>query len=224
MKFHSNIVEKYLNRNLIEEEKAERQSRELFQIIMFELGFPPSDTLFPAEIKYILDLYSSYNGSNNEQLKKEIISFLIHCYKEKDLSDLLEGWGNQPVCHSRIHIMKEIIKGHSLGFYNLTVPTILSQIEGVIATGFNHKGRMTLAHQKQYISELLSATDSGSFDKTINAYFLQTILVNFEHGSELKSDLSRHAILHGADINFGTHINSLKCILIFDYLLYSIKK
>lgn len=220
MEFNNSLIKKYLNRNLNEEINEEKQKKELFQVVMFDLGFPPSDTLFPKEIKYVLDLCSSYNGSN-EQLKEEITKFLVGCYNDKELSSLLEHWGNQTVCQSRIHILREVIQGHSSGFYNLTVPTMLSQIEGIIAKGFNHQGRMTVKHQKVYISDLLSSTDTGSFDRTINDYFLKTILAEFEHGVEIESDLSRHAILHGADTQFGTQINSLKCILVFDYLLYN---
>lgn len=62
---------------------------------------------------------------------------------------------------------------------------MLSLIEGIIAEGFNHQGRMTVKIQKQYISHLLSCTDTGSFDSTINEYFLNTILVGFEHGTEI---------------------------------------
>jgi len=34
----------------------------------------------------------------------------------------------------------------------------------------------------------------------------------------LKSEISRHAILHGADVKYGTASNSLKTILCFDFL------
>lgn len=224
MEFNASLIKKYLSRNLEKGIEEEKQMKELFQIVMLGLGFPPSDTLFPKEMKYILDLYSSYNGNNNELLKEVITNFLIGCYNEKELNILLQYWEQQTLCQSRIHILREVIQGHILGFYNLTVPTMLSQIEGIIAEGFNHVGHMTAKVQKQYIADLLSCTDIGSFDNTINEYFLNTILVGFEHGTEIKSDLSRHAILHGADTNFGTKINSLKCILVFDYLLYNLKE
>lgn len=223
MEFNDSLIKRYLSRNMEKEIEEENQMKELFQIVMLGLGFPPSDTLFPKEMKWILDSYSSYNGNSNELLKEEITNFLIGCYNEKELNTLLNYWEKQTVCQSRVHILREVIQGHIMGFYNLTVPTMLSQIEGIIAEGFNHVGRMKEKDQKQYISVLLSCTDTGSFDSAINEYFLSTILVGFEHGKEIKSDLSRHAILHGADTNFGTQINSLKCILLFDYLLYNLK-
>ncbi|MBN8193949.1 hypothetical protein JI667_17505 [Bacillus sp. NTK074B] len=224
MEFNDSLIKKYLNRNLEKEIEEENQMKELFQIVMLDLGFPPSNTLFPKEMKYILELYSSFNGNNSVLLKEEITNFLIDCYNEKELNILLRYWEQQTFCQNRIRILCEVIQGHILGFYNLSVPTMLSQIEGIIVEGFNHVGHMTVKVQKQYIADLLSCTDIGSFDKTINEYFLNTILVSFEHGSEIKSDLSRHAILHGADTNFGTKINSLKCILVFDYLLYNHKE
>jgi len=49
---------------------------------------------------------------------------------------------------------------------------MLRQIEGIIAEGFNHVGRMTAKVQKQYIADLLGWTDIGSFDNTINSISL----------------------------------------------------
>ena len=39
-----------------------------------------------------------------------------------------------------------------------------------------------------------------------------------EHGKALQPDLSRHAILHGGDTNYGTELNALKVIMLIDYV------
>lgn len=44
------------------------------------------------------------------------------------------------------------------------------------------------------------------------------IVADFKHGIAPNSYLSRHAILHGGDTSYGTIENSLKCILLFDYI------
>jgi len=66
--------------------------------------------------------------------------------------------------------------------------------------------------------KLLNDTDNYSFDEAIQKYYLDIILAGFEHGTVPKSFLSRHAILHGGDTNYGNITNSLKSILLFDYL------
>lgn len=100
MKFNDSLIKKYLSRNLEKEIEEEKQMKELFQIVMLGLGFPPSDTLFPKEIKYILDLYSSYNGNNNESLKDEITNLLLGCYSDNELNSLLQFWEKQTACQS----------------------------------------------------------------------------------------------------------------------------
>ncbi|HDX9646726.1 TPA: hypothetical protein ROY02_003029 [Bacillus cereus] len=72
---------------------------------------------------------------------------------------------------------------------------------------------------QQYLETLLVNEGVFSFDKQIQTFYLNTILVGFEHGEPLQSKLSRNAILHGADVEYGTEENSLKSILIFDYIL-----
>jgi len=72
--------------------------------------------------------------------------------------------------------------------------------------------------QKEYFIKLLSKTEIYSYDQAIKTFLFNVILVGFEHGTIPKSFLSRHAILHGADTTYGTVTNSLKSILLFDYL------
>ncbi|PEC09881.1 hypothetical protein CN567_22220 [Bacillus toyonensis] len=72
---------------------------------------------------------------------------------------------------------------------------------------------------QKYLETLLVNDGVFSFDKQIQTFYLNTILIGFEHGESLKSKLSRNAILHGADLEYGTEENSLKSILIFDYIL-----
>ena len=47
------------------------------------------------------------------------------------------------------------------------------------------------------------------------------VFTGFEWGSPLTAALSRNAILHGADTNYGTEINSLKAIVLFDFIVFS---
>lgn len=87
----------------------------------------------------------------------------------------------------------------------------------MIADGFAHVGQMYPKKLKKYLNKLL-CKDKNSLDDAAKIFYYQKVLSPFEHGKKIDSFLSRHAILHEGDTNFGTVENSLKCILFFDYL------
>jgi len=120
---------------------------------------------------------------------------------------------------ARIPILEEVIKAHISGNFWLSVPGILPQIEGVIAYGFKYVG-YRFDKKREYYFDLLFK-DQFSFSKihkAIKQFMNKIIFIDFGHGSTPKSYLSRHAILHGGDTNYGTAENSLKAILLFNYL------
>ncbi|WP_309260434.1 hypothetical protein [Bacillus cereus] len=195
----------------ITEEKTER-----FKTIMIEIGFPPHGGLFPQEVSHLVDLYDEQGGGH---LKGIINKFMIERYNAAELEVFLQGWQAIGWISNRHEILSSAIKAHIEGDFFLTVPIFLAQIEGVIAQGFAHHGRMGGNTLQQYLETLLVNEGVFSFDKQIQTFYLNTILVGFEHGEPLQSKLSRNAILHGADVEYGTEENSLKSILIFDYIL-----
>lgn len=69
--------------------------------------------------------------------------------------------------------------------------------------------------------ELLSDDEYRRFslDDAVLYFYLILVLDDFVHGKEIKSPLSRHAILYGADIKFGNRLNSLRVILLIDYFV-----
>ncbi|MDO9581022.1 MAG: hypothetical protein Q7J06_10740, partial [Bacteroidales bacterium] len=101
---------------------------------------------------------------------------------------------------------------------------MLTQIEGVIVDGYCHKGWLGQDKLKRYIEKLYDLNSrTHNIDRVIKEILLNNILVNFLHGDRINSSLSRNAILHGADIEYGIPKNSLKTILLFNYLQRSFK-
>ena len=49
-----------------------------------------------------------------------------------------------------------------------------------------------------------------------------TVFVKFQWGDPLSSSLSRHAILHGGDTDYATALNSVKALLLFDFVLFGL--
>lgn len=187
-----------------------------FALILIEFGWPPVLDIFSNQVEDIIKMYET--EESKDKIEGEIGGLFVNFYTEERLKRKLDEWKNNELLNDRIYILKTAVEAHIKENYVLVVPTLLSQIEGIIADGFNHKGRMGGRKLKSYISKLTKNNRIDEFDDVVNKFLLNIVLVNFEHGKPINSSLSRHAILHGADKNYGTKKNSLKTIILFDYL------
>jgi hypothetical protein len=50
-------------------------------------------------------------------------------------------------------------------------------------------------------------------------YFLIVMMCEFAKYTDLPKSVNRHSILHGADLEFGTRLNSIIVILVFDFFV-----
>lgn len=186
------------------------------KVIFLELDFPPHDDLFQNEAQEII---KRYRTSDLNVVQTYVEELFLNKFDEPALINMKSKWNGFEWLNNRIAILEQVIEGHLAGYYNLTVPTLLAQTEGIVAQGFEHVGKMNGRKLEGLLSDLLSDDSTYSFDNQVKTFYTNKILAGFEHGKEINSSLSRHAILHGGDSLYGTKVNSLKCILIFDYLL-----
>lgn len=188
-----------------------------FYIIMLSFEYPPF-TLSYDSMKEIVDCAETTKG---EELETIIQKQIIMHYCEDTFNEMIGVWNSQYWLSRRIKILKEVVQSYSEGKYSVVVPTMLAQVEGIIAEGFNHKGSMNGSKYKGYIDILFNEDGKGITSKLelmASNFIKNVILVQFFHGQELTSTLSRHAILHGADTEYGTQINALKAIIMFDFI------
>jgi Metal binding domain of Ada len=186
---------------------------------MLVLGWPPVLDIYTTQVSEILERFDS---DAPEALAQEVSQFLVEFFSPELLRQKVAKWKELHWVQKRIGIVEKAVEAHIRGDFELSVPTMLAQIEGVVASGFAYVGFMRVADLKKLHDKLLGqsgrATDAG-FKQYIDA----VLLVPFEHGHALGSQLSRHAILHGADTEYGTPQNSLRTILLFDYLVESFR-
>lgn len=145
------------------------------------------------------DFFVEYYGVN---IEKDIRRELKDAYEFKKYDEIL----------SQIEI------GYGKKLFYLVIPILFALIEGMIARAFEHNGRMDGNQLEKYISELLDGDETESLQEVIN----KRMFVSFEHGKDIISPISRHAILHGADINFGTEAVALRLLIILYNIAYSI--
>ncbi len=204
-----------LTQQLFQGIKKYGEKAQQFSIIMVDAGWPPHGDFFPEEIHHIVEYHSKHT---QEEVANEIKRMCLEKYHEQEIERLREKWQKSKLLSRRMKILNEAIIAHKRGLYFTSVPALLAQIEGVIAEGYAHYGRMKGSQYIEYIKQTCSRKGMFSFDEAIENFFEIYILVGFDHGATPKSELSRHAILHGGDTNYGSLSNSIKCILIFDYL------
>jgi hypothetical protein len=182
--------------------------------MLLSIEWPPPSEL-PAHL--LKEVTAAYE---NEQISADQVeALLVRSYDEDLLNELLARWERNGHLTHRLHILREAIRAHVEGRYVLSVPTLIPQIEGVIAEVFAHRGKITSQHVMRYVNV---AFGSGShFDRAGAEFFLRVLLGSFQWGDPIPR-FSRHAIVHGADVNYATAANSLRAILILDQLQKSV--
>lgn len=153
------------------------------------------------------------------------------------LIEMVESWKNNPLFKSRMKIFRDCVKilENSKGKYNpsnVVLPTLIAQIDGVLAdyvemkgiTFYNRNwqdssgkklknrdaGYKSLSSSQEYVSELP------------NYILLEILFQNAWRGQELNtpSTFSRHKIMHGESITYGKIENTIRAFLILDFLNY----
>lgn len=151
-----------------------------------------------------------------ERMCREAVSSSEFC------ADMVADWKANPITATRVPILEEALWAHAEGRFALSIPPFLAQLEGIVldcvtppptASGERPRQRHTLMKQEL---ERLSANDPLMGSVTSD-FVAKIVLAKFDQ-EHPEPDFSRHAILHGADLKYGTELNSVKAILIFDYV------
>lgn len=178
--------------------------------IMLELGWPPPREPPIPMLRQMVRLYD-----RGEVTGEEVSAAFVDFYGEDELLTMLERWEGRPFLKRRIPILREVVEGHLDGRYALTVPTVLAQVDGVLGDVFGHRGQLWGATLMAYAEELLS---DGLLGEDVLAFYVERIREPAEFGAPEIPQLSRHAVLHGIDTEYGTESKSLRAILLFNYV------
>lgn len=216
------VANKYASQalSIIAEAERSRDRHRQYAAVMLALGWPPVLDIYPEQVNEIL---ARFDSSNPIALAAEVSEFLVAFFDEGKLSGKLDEWRRVRWVDARIPILQKVIEAHIRGDYELSVPAMLPQIEGVVASGFAYAGWMNGKALDGLYDRLLAAEEGNITDAAFRQYIDVVYLSGFEHGAALGSSFSRHAILHGADLDYGTAENSLRAVLLFDHLVRSFR-
>jgi hypothetical protein len=195
-------------------EILERKGNRLDKML-FQLKWPP-----PGHLSAILLDKISLSFEKGKITAQDVDEILVHFYNKDRLQEIVDTWSEQKFIQPRMKILREVVTAHIEGRYELSIPSLLPQIEGIIADINKHAGRMNFPNIKEYV-EAMFARDTR-FDRVGKTFFLSILYENFEWQDPIPF-LSRNAILHGADTNYASASNSLRLILMFDLLQDSTK-
>lgn len=203
-------------KGIIETEK----DLKLFKAIIVDLGYPPDENMSIRAIRAIAQAHRE----DRKALLENIDDFMCDYYNSQLLTEIANNWETNCLLKKRIAILRNVIMSHNQGMYNVSIPATLAQLEGVIIDTFDIRGRVDGKIINILLKRLLkNRSDKYSFDDQILSFYRKNILSGFEHGKEVGSEISRHAILHGGDTDYGKQSNSIKTILLFDYIVTTAK-
>lgn len=186
-----------------------------FYLILTQVNWPPPHDLFiSSNQKEINELVERFGKSGLNSVRKDIDNIMLKWHSPEIIEKIFSDWKTKPWLKKRFPILRDAIWAHQNGLYTLSIPTFLSQIEGIVADNFRINGKLYGDNYKKYFHSILNeAIVIKNRNDNLNNFFINVLLVNFEHGDKLNSPLSRHAILHGGDTTYPTKMNSLKAIL-----------
>lgn len=187
--------------------------------LLIKLGYPPIDFDI-SEVKYIVESKDDTNICNI------IDSLIIKEYTDEKIAQIFKGWEKYLFLTKRIKLLEDSFYAYKIEKYSLSIPLILAELEGTVADFFDIKGKSNMKLYKKYVLDSLENIQIEDYKKITKAYFMNYILSDFFHGDKIPK-FSRHAIMHGADVEFGTKVNNINLILTLDVIfecLDNIKK
>lgn len=210
-------------------EYPERHRRAVseYAAICTRLGWPPT-MQFPLSFLEAV-VARSRGGATDEELSAELTTAWEQYFDAHQIEEIAREWWEWPeVLGSRRPILESALGAHHRGDYALSVPVFLSQMEGVLVDTFAHRGPLSGHGVKpingpggprpSFLGLLVDGSDPLLGYTTVLVYAKEVTFSKFTHGDPVQV-LKRHAVLHGADVGYGTRLRSLQAILTFDLIV-----
>jgi hypothetical protein len=164
----------------------------------------------------LISLIASHRDNGDDAVVQRIRDLYDEIFRSTELLDGLEAtWAAHPLLEHRMPLLGQALQAHKLGMFAVSVPTLIAQFEGIVADAAKHVGKMGGPALRVHVERL--AAGSAVAGRMFTSFVNHALLAKFEHGS-LAPPFSRHAILHGGDLDYATELNSRTAILLIDNL------
>ena len=154
----------------------------------------------------------------------------------KNLTDLVDKWNSSGKLRpGRLKVINDctnsILKSENNKIPStMIVPTLIAQIDGLqrefliknnfepVWIKYKYEGEGKTMNQQEAWDYIYSPNDS--FSEIVNDVILDVLFANVNPGEPIKTPItfSRHKIMHGEHLNYGTKPNTIRTFLILDFL------
>lgn len=210
-----------LFRNLIELAQESVGAAEAFR----EAGWP----IAPSMSKQLKDRVVELHGQGKSRYASQTIMGYYRRNNHENLVAVVTGWCDRSLFSPRMHIFEDALEAHQNGYYTLSVPTLLAQIEGILNDYVHVNG---LPARFGRITEVYNTAIGDLDEYGLSAWAIaNTLLYQLQSNTyaytsferELSKiaqyrETTRHTVLHGVALTYDKPSNSLKAFLILDSL------
>jgi hypothetical protein len=181
-------------------------------------------------IEFVVDAIKIGMKKGNQRGK--IDRMFIDYYLDEDCAAIIEMshvWNKNKIIKPRMKIINDcikLLKSHqpSINPSNIIIPTLLSQIDGILSDFTRQKGikrnekSWKAEFRKMVKNEQLLEYSMELANDLLLEYLFQTSIPGKPLGFPFS--FNRHKIVHGEQIKYGRIDNAIRSLLIIDYLAY----
>lgn len=170
-----------------------------------------------AAISGIIELADMIDNEQFEQVEIEIQDF-AKTQIDKTLHQVESNWPH------RLEILRDAFQAHRQGLYTLSIPVLLAQADGISKEIFGvqlYKKESGAPKTKKVVEQYATQY----YDWLIEPLrVVSSVAVNTKDRDKKREEdslygpLNRHGVLHGIDIDYATEANSLRAIMLINYL------
>jgi len=167
-------------------------------------------------IPFELTLRNIYELGDTELSEHDIDDAFFKFYvdnNKEEFSILVNHIATSNLCSSWRELFKQCVKAYNDEQYLIVIPSLLTILEGLLATLLSNKGKTKMADI--CISELGNyETDEGKFVNRMAwlsiTSFIQNLYAGYPFSGDEPSRINRHWILHGRSVVNWTSIDCLR--------------
>lgn len=183
--------------------------------------WPPFSRTYTDDMNAINSIIEENNTYDNKEQK--ISNYFIAKLNQNNysyLDYLFNSWSEVKELEKRISILKDIIIAYKSGYYTLSIPVTMIQVEGIIAEYNKHIGNINSEKNIKYFNELFTLNGKIGTDNPANDFVSNILYDHFKWGDGKNHETSRHAIIHGENVSYSTIKNAVKIIYLLDFIIY----
>ncbi len=119
---------------------------------------------------------------------------------------------------SRAHLIKSAFSAHRRGEYDLSIPVLLAQTDGICKELFDQylfRSKDSKPCTAIYVEQMSGDAHSAALLSPL----AQTLPINITERHRKGDEFNRHTVLHGESLDYGTRINGFKTISLINYVV-----